>query len=178
MFFVFGTTDRAAPRGLVVDSCPACLDLSWFQLVDHRRVWHAYFIPLGRGQHLYTSLCCTRCRSDFPLGQKSFNVALPESARAELSLEEGLSRTNPALARRFADVDALLGEARAVYRDPIDEASRTALADAVQRLKSLERRGIDTARWVERLRNWARLSASRRELLLAELRGFHDAASR
>lgn len=175
MVFVFGTTERGRPRGLVVDRCLNCLDLRWFSLVDHHRAFHAYFVPLGRGKYLYTSRRCEECGADFPLERDDFIATLPQSAKRELDLEEGLRRTNPPLARRFAEIDDLLDEAKAPYRDPNDESGSDRLTQSVRWMKELERRGVDVARWLTRFHGFARLSATEQELLCAELKGFHEA---
>jgi hypothetical protein len=175
MVFVFGTTERQKPRGWVVDRCPSCLDLRWFQLLDHRQTWHLYFVPLGKGRFLYSTQRCSKCGSDFPLQHDEYVTTLPESARHELDVEEGLRRTQPELAKRFDEIDELAARARRAYRDANDASGEELLGQAAERLRVLERRGVDSERFLARLRGFTRLSASERELLFAELKGFHDA---
>jgi hypothetical protein len=177
MVFVFGTMDREQTRGYMVDRCPSCLDLEWFELVDHRQVWHAYFLPLGRGKLVYASRRCEACRSEFPLERDVSVCALSRTERADLDLDAGLSRTNPELAARFAAIDSLRGAEHDAYRDPHDETAQKLLEEAVGRLRELERRGVDTARYLPRFEQWGRLAASERELLAAELKGFHAATT-
>jgi len=175
MVLVFGTTERAKQRGVVVDRCPSCLDLRWFGLLDHRQSWHVYFIPLGRGRFLYSSQRCFTCGADFPLQHDDYVTSLPESAVDELDIEIGLRRTQPALAKRFDEIDEIEEAARSAYRDTLDPSGEDSLARAVNHLRTLERRGVDSARFLTRYREFARLSPAERELLCAELEGFHAA---
>lgn len=178
MVFVFGTLERERRRGVVVDRCPNCLDLQWFSLIDHHRAFHAYFVPLGRGKYLYTTERCDTCGTEFPLERERIAEPLPDGAKQELDLDEALLRTNPTLARRFADIAALLDEVRAPYRDPNDDSGRERLERAVEQLNQLERRGVDVERWLERFHGFGTLSAAEQELLCAGLEGFHEAAVR
>jgi hypothetical protein len=177
MFFVFGTTDKDRKRGFVVDRCPSCLDLEWFELVDHHRAWHLYFVPLGRGRFLYTSVRCNQCGAKFPLEGEGFARVIRESERGDFDVMAGLRHTNPELARRFTEIEELARSAKPPYRDPTDEGSAALLAESVERLLALERRGGDTARYLGRFASWSRLSVGERELLAAELKGFHDATA-
>lgn len=177
MVFVFGTTERPRPRGLVVDRCPNCLDLEWFELIDHHRTFHAYFIPLGRGRYLYTSRRCTECGAAFPLEREDYVTTIAEQDRGVLDLREGLRRTNPTLSKRFDAIDELEKAAGEPYRAPDDESGREKLARALEQLRQLERRGVDAGRWIGRLANWSRLSAAERDLLCAELKGFYEATT-
>jgi len=177
MVFVFGTTERARPRGWVVDRCPSCLDLSWFELVDHHQAFHAYFVPLGRGRYMFTSQRCGRCNSQFPIERDDFVTTLDDRDRRELGVMEGLRKTNPPLARRFDEIDELERDNRSPYRDSNDESGHALLDRALEQLRELERRGVDSSRYLGRFRNWSRLSSGERELLCAELRGFHDATT-
>lgn len=177
MFVVFGSTDRERVRGCVVDRCPACLDLRWFELVDHHRAWHLYMVPLGRGRFLYTSRRCRECNADLPLEQADYVTTLTARDARELELEEGMRRTNPVLARRFDEIRALEREGP-VYRDGNDDAGRALLAESTERLRKLERRGLDCSRFLSRFSGWALLSAHERELLAAELRGYLEAVER
>lgn len=175
MVFVFGTTERARSRGFVVDRCPSCLDLRWFELLDHHRTWHAYFVPLGRGRYLFTSQRCDECGAAFPLERDKFVTTLEEDDARTLDVSTGLRRTNPELARRFDEIDALAPSRAAPYRATETEAAL--LDPALERLRALERRGVDTSRFLFRFRDWSRLSPGERELLCAELKGFHDATA-
>src|SRR5512140_2459393 len=111
MVFVFGTTERARSRGWVVDRCPSCLDLRWFELLDHHRTWHAYFVPLGRGRYLFTSQRCGECGTEFPLIEDRFTAALGQEQAESLDVMDGVTRTNRELAARFAEIDRLAREA-------------------------------------------------------------------
>ena len=175
MVFVFGTTERSRSRGFVVDRCPSCLDLRWFEVLDHHRAWHAYFVPLGRGRYLFTSQRCDECGAAFPLEGAKFVTTLDEREAGELDLSTGLRRTNPELARRFDEIDALAPSGVTPYR--ATEADDTLLAPSLERLRELERRGVDTSRFVQRLRDWSRLAPGERERLCAELEGFHAATT-
>lgn len=175
MFFVFGTTDRERERGFVVDRCPACLDLEWFELLDHHRAWHLYFVPLGRGRFLYTSQRCSHCGADFPIEHDDFVSVVSDRDRRALDVMQGLRRTNPPLAKRFDEIESLKRDAGPPYRDSNDESGGALLGESLERLIVLERRGVDSARFLPRFREWSRLSAGERELLATELKGFHDA---
>lgn len=178
MVFVFGTTERAKQRGVVVDRCPNCLDLKWFELLDHRQSWHLYFIPLGKGRFLYSTQRCFTCGSDFALQHDDYVTTLPAIAMEDLDVEEGLRRTQPDLAKRFDEIEELATSAKRAYRDANDAndaSGEDLLAKAAEHLRVLERRGVDSEKFLVRFRGFIRLSASERELLLAELKGYHDA---
>jgi hypothetical protein len=174
MVLVFGTSEKKKYRGYVVDSCPSCLDLRWFALVDHRQTFHVYFIPLGRGRHLYSTQRCTKCGADFP-ERNDFVTILDEHAMRDLDVDEGLRRTQPALAKRFDEIADLAKQGKLAYRETSDANGEDLVTLACAQLATLERRGVDTDRFLRRFRELRRLSASEREILCAEVRGFHDA---
>jgi hypothetical protein len=174
MVLVFGTTERKKDRGYVVDRCPSCLDLRWFALVDHRQAFHLYFVPLGRGRYLYSTQRCMKCDANFP-ERDDFVTALDLHAMQELDVDEGLRRTQPELAKRFDEIADLAKEGKLAYRATHDANAEDLVARASAQLAALERRGVDTERFLGRFRDFRRLSATEREILCAELRGFHDA---
>lgn len=174
MVLVFGTTERKKERGFVVDRCPSCLDLRWFALVDHRQAFHLYFVPLGKGRYLYSTQRCLKCGADFP-EREDFVTALDETEMQDLDVDEGLRRTQPELAKRFDEIRELAKTGKLAYRATHDAQSEDLIVGATERLTALERRGVDTERFLRRFRDFSRLSASERELLCAELRGFHEA---
>ncbi len=171
MVFVFGTTERAKQRGVIVDRCPSCLDLHWFLLLDHRRMWHLYFIPLGRGRFVYASQRCTACDSDIPFDESKFVTSLPESAMNELTIDEGLRRTQPELARRFDAIDEIETAGRRAYRDTNDDSGQRLLQASAERLRTLERRGVDTERFLDRFRRIAAPLACRARVALCRASG-------
>jgi hypothetical protein len=174
MVLVFGTTERKKERGFVVDRCPSCLDLRWFALVDHRQAFHLYFVPLGKGRYLGSTQRCLECGANFP-EREDFVTSLDENEMSEIDVETGLRRTQPELAKRFDEIRDLEKNGKLAYRATNDAQSEDLVSRAAKELSVLERRGIDTERFLRRFRDFPRLSASERELLCAELRGFHDA---
>lgn len=174
MVLVFGTTERKKDRGYVVDRCPSCLDLRWFAVVDHRQAFHVYFIPLGRGRHLFSTQRCLKCGADFP-EREDFATTLDRHAMQDLDVDEGLRRTQPELAKRFDEIANLTKDGKLAYRTTHDSNAEDLVTRASAHLATLERRGVDTERFLGRFRDFRRLSLSEREILCAELRGFHDA---
>lgn len=174
MVLVFGTTEKKKDRGFVVDRCPSCLDLRWFALVDHRQAFHLYFVPLGKGRYVYSTQRCLECGADFP-ERGDFITLLDKNEMLDLDVDTGLRRTQPDLAKRFDEIRDLEKNGKLAYRSTNDTKSEDLVSHAAKELGVLERRGIDTERFLRRFREFSRLSASERELLCAELRGFHDA---
>ena len=177
MFFLFGTTERQLERGVVADRCPECRAFRWLTVTEHRSVWHAYFIPLGRGRRVAPSVQCRRCGTRFQVDDADYAEILPATARDELSLDAALARTRPDIAERLAAIDALAKlPTDPAYRLADDETGRAHLKGAVATLRELEAAGVDSGEWVTRFSRWPRLEPSERDILLAELRGFARAS--
>lgn len=173
MFFFFGTTDREALRGVVVDFCPVCRKVRPFAVLDHRRTMHLYFIPLGKGRYHGSTRRCVECGHYFEFDPERYAEVLSHPEAERLGLEQALRRTTPALAERFEAIDAVERVAQgSAYRGGVDEPKEGRLREAASMLRQLELRGIDSSRFCRRFARWERLGESERESLLAELRGY------
>ncbi len=173
MFFFFGTTDREALRGVVVDYCPVCRQVRRFSVIDLRRTMHLYFIPLGKGTYQGSVRRCVECGQYFEFDAGRYSEVLAHPEAEALDLEQGLRRTTPRLAERFEAIDAIERMAgRSAYRGGIDEPAEGRLHDAAVQLRQLEMLGVDSSRFSRRFARWERLGESERESLLAELRGY------
>lgn len=173
MFFLFGTQEREELRGEVVDRCPQCQRLGFQSLVDHYRVWHAYFVPVGRGKYRLTTGDCHQCGARVELDPNAFASILPKGASKRTSLEEGARLTNPAVSTVMAavtDIERLATQTP--YRGSDDERRESALRDAARWLRELVERGEDVSAYSNRFLEWRQLGAEARSELVAELRGY------
>lgn len=173
MFFLFGTTDRERTRGEVADRCPHCRRLSFFVVSDHYRVWHAYFIPLGRGKFQGTTRSCTSCGARIEIDPGRYAELLEPGSAGTVSLDEAIRRTNPGLARTLDAVWELerLAEQHP-YRGPDDERGADRLRTAARWLRELVERDVDVSAFTERFARWRQLSPEERGELFAELKGY------
>lgn len=138
-------------------------------VIDHFRVSHLYFVPLGRGRYQFSTRACRTCGTVVGFDAERYAEVVPAEEANGLVLEELLRRTQPGLAARLDAIDALKGEVQGAADD---EPSSALFSEAGKRLRWLERRGVDTTRWVERLRQWPRLGLDARRMLVGELRGY------
>lgn len=98
---IFGTQGRQQPRGIVAERCPQCEKIQRFVVVAHYEVGHVYFIPLGEGTHLQTSLHCPACGSQFFFKRSRYAEILPLQYGRTCPMDELIARTNPELAAEF-----------------------------------------------------------------------------
>lgn len=157
---------------MVVDYCPHCGELSAFRVVDTFRVSHLYFVPLGHGRYQFSVVLCRRCRETIEFDDERYGQVVRSKVAQNLDFEELLRRSRPTLSARLDAIDGLCKPPveRPAYRAQVDEASVALLSEARDGLRWLEWRGIDTTRWIERLRDWPRIGLNERETLLGELR--------
>jgi hypothetical protein len=152
---LWGEGQRQETRGLVVDLCAACAGLQshWLcELFDTDRVAH---LDVGRGVYASTWLMCARCSKRTEIDPaRHLDVIAPERSGA-LVLSEGLSLTNPRVARAL-DALALAAEAGAA-REMIEKAEAVLFA----------KRDLDDV--VEELENWSKLTVGGHERLSGKI---------
>ncbi len=66
-------------------------------VVDHYRVDHIYFIPLGKGNWIATARECFRCGGEFHCNVRDYERMVDESTARYLGVERLLRLTNPEL---------------------------------------------------------------------------------
>ena len=94
---IFGTKGREEPRGIVADICPSCQEIRAFAVIDQFEVAHIYFVSMGQGKLLGTSMRCLECRTVCHFDANKYREIMPCSKAENSNLEELVSRTHPRL---------------------------------------------------------------------------------
>jgi membrane protein implicated in regulation of membrane protease activity len=163
MFILHGHYDRERPQGMVADKCDYCGEVTLFQLTQHFRVPHVYFIPLGKGDLIDSVLECTECGRRAATRLVDYVRVIPEKQARTLSLAEIMEETNPRLAElaaALAQLDQARGEGSA--DDPRFEEATAKLWDFGPREPAWNH-------FLPRLSKWATLEAAAQDRLLREL---------
>jgi hypothetical protein len=173
MFFVmWGTTVRRESQGVVADLCPYCCELRPFEVMDHYRVGHLYYIPLGRGTFVARTRQCRRCWRQLAFDERTYSGAVQVVHARQMSLEEVLARTNPRLRHRIDELARLEEMAKSTaYRDQGGDAR---MLECVQWLRWLSSMAVNEEA-LHLVASWSTLSDDERDALLWKLR---DTAAR
>jgi hypothetical protein len=167
MIFIWGSYGKERPRGFVADRCPVCRDVRTFKVVDHYKVSHIYYIPLGGGKLLGTTKTCEACGADVPWNPGEHPTIVRE---ATASPEQLLRATNPVLAEIIA-VERRVEERRRTGEGSDDPDVRWAsLRDgAALDIGKLRQAGYDAGDLGKRLERWRDLPDDERQRLLADV---------
>src|ERR1043166_7184790 len=183
MLIIWGTKVNQYPRGVVADKCAVCEEVRRFDVTDHYRVGHIYFIPLGGGSLEATSRVCQSCGTEFVCDPEAYDNFLPASEADPLSLDELVRQTNSSLARnrdarkrleKLADQE---DRARPASPGTNVKSPGTKLNDrptdsdgqlrrAIARLQPYENHGAEVAGLLDELHKWRELDHVWREALL------------
>jgi predicted Fe-S protein YdhL (DUF1289 family) len=167
-FIIWGTTTRQERIGVVADLCPYCCHVRPFTVVDHFRVSHIYYIPLGRGQHVDRTRQCGGCRRHLTFDEQRYAQPVAVAQAGTMGADQMLHYTNPALQHRLEELGKLEQLAQATaYRD---HGADGRLLECVQWVRWLSAAGAQNDGAMHFLATWSAQSDDDRDALLAQLR--------
>jgi hypothetical protein len=112
MFIIWGKKAKDQPAGMVADRCPTCGTVTAFKITNHYSVSHVYYIPLGSGQLINSSMTCASCGTKLLANPSQYATTIGINSPSQIPLEELLQRTNPRLAQataQRAQLEAIAG---------------------------------------------------------------------
>ena len=172
-------------RGLVLDICAACRNVSWWTVRDHFTQDRFRAMVNRLPKYEGATRRCAGCSADVDFDELAFDEVLPFAAANECSSPEALARTN-------SRVDSMLRTLRRMrttasespYRRPSYEESVPEALDVLDRALFA---GVRVDDLIARLDGWEELSPEARRTLAedihsrgaaAELFSAHSAVSR
>ncbi len=170
MFIVWGTQSRQERLGMVADVCPYCRQLSAFTIVDHFRVSHLYYVPLGRGRHVQRSRQCGGCRQHFGFDPQRYAQPVSMPLAARMAADEMLYHTNPRLWARLEGLERSLQHACG------DEGADERLRECARWVRWFATLGVETDAMLQSIGVWRSRTEDERDALLLEFRHAGDRA--
>ena len=166
MFIIWGKYAKKEVLGVVADHCPQCDSVQKFELIDHFKASHVYFIKLSGWSWVATSRVCATCKIELPARVRDYHSHLP-STIGRVPLLELVRETNPQLLGDY-EVDQ-----RWSNREPDEGILEVELVDAepadpeldqlCQRMADFEPNDLDVLKLKEKVKSWNRLTASERQ---------------
>jgi hypothetical protein len=154
MWFVWGPSTSLRTLGAVADQCPRCNQLTLCTVSGLFRGLHVFFISLA--ENVQSIECvCSACGGRFRGELWHYNDFVPVEDAVDMSIDELLALTNPALKKRLEWAE------RQEELSAIDSRFAPAL-DAVEQLRSGEMR---TA-LMDKLQHWDVLAETERDALV------------
>ncbi len=177
MFIVWGTKHKTREPGIVGDRCPTCRSVQPMVVTDHYEAGHIYWISLTQGTYKGSTMRCRSCGGEFHCDKNDYTGFLPPVAAQQVSVDELLQGTNPALLESVemqANLDLMaMDQGGGQVADP--DAQRFSQAVEMMRGRDDDEEGKAL---MLRLEQWQTLDAAGRTQLLEEVEAYGDQAHR
>jgi len=170
MIIIWGSKHREKRIGTVADHCSLCDDVTAFEVTEHYKVPHLYYIPLGGGTLKATTMTCRGCGNDLVCERWRYARVIPRAGARDMALKDLAEQTNPKAVEdltRRAQLELLAGKERSSRGAPAAAASSDGahLELALENLKGME----DTdGELMVRLEKWQELDEGSRLALVKE----------
>jgi hypothetical protein len=165
-FLIHGHYANQRDLGFVADWCGHCGNLHVHRVTQHRRVAHLYFIPLGSGEIVASTMTCTACDGPHDWRPERYTGYIPEDSARSLTLGQILWKTNPSVADSVATRMRLESDA-AAYQPSRGAGPDLRVALAFDKLADVHEEGAEQQRSL--LECWETLDSHSREHLLREV---------
>jgi len=169
----WGTRPADVRRGVVAEACSNCGTVRSFWVWDHFLVAHLMEITTGI-RFVGSSLICFACRKQIYFHEERYLDVLSTAELQELTLEQGLRRTNLRIKSQLELLDQLRAvSASDAYRSrPRDREDLQSVTDSFERLVY---RALDLEELRDRLARWDALDDEGRKSVIAAVRELESA---
>lgn len=172
-FFIWwGKHYKRIVRGVVLDVCPTCQQITASFVFDHFTQDHLYGVGYGSGTYHGTTRDCRQCRQSYAFVEAAYDDIMAVSAvsSAPDAFERLLRGTNT----RLASILDIGNRVRALakqppYRGPAGESAELPL-EALDHLEKLLLAGHAVGPLFEKLAGWDGLTDEERKELVGSLR--------
>ena len=168
----WGKHYRRVPRGVVLDVCPACRQITPSFVFDHFTQDHLYGVGYGSGTYHGATRDCRQCRRSYALDEAAYDDIMAVSAvsSAPDAFERLLRGTNSRLASILDIGNRVRASAKQPpYRGPAGESAELPL-EALDHLEKLLLAGYAVQPLFEKLGGWDALTDEERKDLVETLR--------
>ncbi len=165
MFIIWGSKHKEKRIGFIADNCPNCQQVKCFQVVEHYKVGHIYYISLGQGSLEATTMRCSSCNGEYNYNASRYALCSQSSSG---QLGDLLRMTNPVLMEKIERQKRLeniaAGDSDGTPKDDVNLAKLQLHIDALNVYESEE-----VTAFLTRLENWNDIDQNEKDVLGREI---------